>query len=250
MRAALVALLFLVAAAEGEALAQPVYFGNERPRESSAVMVGYTTVDFTYAGDDPPPTTLEFTGPVVTAMYSRTNAFISASWGTQAAADTASLDLGYLDLSLVSWAEMFFSEAAREALHRIFVPITVYTNFRRVSPRDIDILNDFSITTIGLGVGVGYYGQFTDRILLELRVTPAIGVALQSFSDSAGSARLVDADAQLHIASVADRFGITIGYHSLFKRWNVGGSSIFVTRSEDLFEYGEQRHTVALGVNW
>ena len=79
---------------------------------------------------------------------------------------------------------------------------------------------------------------------------PAIGVALQSFSDSAGSARLADADVQLHVGPLVKRLGFSLGYTYRVKRWNVGGSSVFVTRSPDLFDYHEQRHTFSLGVNW
>ncbi len=230
--------------------AQPFYFGNDRPRVATAVLVGYTAVDFTFAGDSLPPARLDFTSPALTAQYSRANFSASVSWGTQSAADTSRLSLGYLDATLLSWGEIFFSEAATDADHRLFVPITLYTNFRRVAPRDIDILDDFSITTLGLGVGIGYYGQLAANALLEVRITPAIGVALQSFSDSAGSARLADVDVQLHLGPLVKRFGLSLGYGYRVKRWNVGGSSVFVTRSPDLFDYHEQRHTFSLGVNW
>jgi len=230
--------------------AQPFYFGNDRPRLATAVLIGYTTVDFTFAGDTPPPARLDFTSPAITAQYSRANFSASLSWGTQSAADTSRLSLGYLDATLLSWGEIFFSEAATDADHRLFVPIMLYTNFRRVAPRDIDILDDFSITTLGLGVGIGYYGQLSPVALLEVRVTPALGVALQSFSDSAGSARLADADVQLHLGPLVKRLGFSLGYTYRVTRWNVGGSSVFVTRSPDLFDYHEQRHTFSLGVNW
>jgi hypothetical protein len=229
---------------------QGVFFGNDRPRTSSAVLLGYTAVEFVFAGDEPPPALLDFARPAVTALYSRANFSASLSWGTQGAADTSRLDLGYLDATLLSWAEVFFSEAATDANHRVFLPITLYTNFRRVAPREIDILDDFNVTTLGLGLGVGYYGQLAPAALLEVRVTPAIGVALQSFSDSAGSARLADVDAQLHLGPLVQRFGVSLGYGYRVKRWNVGGSSLFATRDADLFDYREERHTFSLGINW
>ncbi len=247
---ALWVLLVIVAGWTRDSRAQPFYFGNDRPRASSAVLIGYTAVDFTFAGDTLPPARLDFTSPAISAQYSRANFSASLSWGSQSAADTTRLSLGYLDATLFSWGELFFSVDATEADHRLFVPITLYTNFRRVAPRDIDILDDFSITTLGLGVGIGYYGQLSPVALLEVRVTPAIGVALQSFSDSAGSARLADADVQLHVGPLVKRLGFSLGYTYRVKRWNVGGSSVFVTRSPDLFDYHEQRHTFSLGVNW
>ncbi|MEZ4701849.1 MAG: hypothetical protein R2834_16040 [Rhodothermales bacterium] len=243
-------LTLIVACTPAITRAQPFYFGNDRPRATTAAMIGYTSIDFAYVGEDSPAARLDFSAPAITALYSRANFSATLSYGTQNAADTSRLDLGYLDGTLMSWAEIFFSEAATDANHRIFVPVTLYMNFRRVSPRDIDILDDFSITTLGLGVGLGYYGQLAQNALLEVRVTPAIGVALQSFSDSAGSARLADADVQLHLGPFINRFGLSLGYNYRVKRWNVGGSSVFVTRSADLFDYHEQRHTVTLGINW
>jgi hypothetical protein len=243
-------LFSLIAGWTRDTSAQPFYFGNDRPRATRAVSIGYTAVDFTFAGDTPPPARLDFTSPAISAQYSRANFAASLSWGTQSGVDTTRLSLGYLDATLLSWGEVFFSEAATDAEHRLFVPITLYTNFRRVAPRDVDILDDFSITTLGLGLGIGYYGQLTPVALLEVRVTPAIGVALQSFSDSAGSARLADADIQLHLGPLVKRLGVSLGYGYRVKRWNVGGSSVFVTRSPDLFDYHEQRHWFSMGVNW
>ena len=155
-----------------------------------------------------------------------------------------------LDFTLAIWGEMFFSEAATKAAHRVFAPISIFSNYRRVRPRGQNILEEFNITTIGLGLGLGYYGDIGERAAIEVRSTPIIGYAVQSFGDSAGLAKLVDTDVQLHVGSVFSRFGISAGYGLRWMVWDLRTSGIFADAVGDLFDYRDLRHTFSLGVNW
>ena len=230
--------------------AQPFFFGNENPRASTAVMLGYSIVDFEFDGDNVPGQPLNFDAPVFSLTYSRTNLYASFSFGSQNAPDTTTNDLSFIDFSGSLWGEVFFSEAATKAAHRIFVPIALYTNYRKVAPKGIEVLEEFNITTLGLGLGLGYYGTFGEDAILEVRSTPVIGLAVRSFGDSAGNARLLDNDIQLHLASVFDKIGISIGYHFRLMIWDVKTSSIFGEITQDLFNYRENNQTISIGLNW
>lgn len=230
--------------------AQPLFFGNDRARVSTAVMAGYSIVNFEFNGENKPSRVLDFTEPAYGLTYSRSNLAASIFWGRQNAADTTSFDLSLIDFNLAFWGEVFFSEAATSAPHQFFVPITVFSNFRKVAPRNLDILEEFSITTLGLGLGIGYYGSWGENTLFEMRSTPSIGYAARSFGDSAGTARLIDTDAQLHLEEIFGKLGLSIGYHLRIMVWDVSSSNVFNTFTDDLFKYRDQKHTIQIGLNW
>lgn len=231
-------------------VAQPFFFGNETPRTLTAGMLGYTAVDFKFDGDTPPVQPLSFDAPVYSLVYSKSNIYAAFAFGSQNAPDTSSYDLSFLDFTASFWGEVFFSEAATRAPHRIFLPIGFYFNYRKVAPRGIDVLEEFNITTIGLGLGLGYYGTFSENVLLEVRSLPVFGLAVRSFGDSAGTARLIDNDVQLHLGQVFNNIGISIGYHYRIMIWDVKTSNIFGNISQDLFNYREHGQTFSIGLNW
>ena len=230
--------------------AQPFYFGNDRPRETTAVMALVTAIDFEFNGDNAPPSLLNFSQPAYGLAFSRSNIHGAVAWGRQNAADTSASDLSLIDLSISFWGEMFFSENARTADHRIFAPIMLFTTYRNVSPNNGGSLDEFNITTLGLGLGLGYYGAFGENVLLEFRSVPALGYSAQSFGESTGLAQMIDSDLQLHIASVFNRIGISLGYGLRIKVWNMNASSIIGDISDDLFDYRDVKHAFSLGVNW
>ncbi len=230
--------------------AQPFFFGNENPRMLSAGMFGYSVLDFRFDGETAPVQPLSFDAPVYTLTYSKSNLFAAFSFGSQSAPDTTTYDLSFLDFTGTLWGEVFFSEKATQAAHRVFLPIALYFNYRKVAPKGIDVLEEFNITTIGLGLGLGYYGAFSDRVLLEVRSTPVFGLAVRSFGDSAGTARLIDNDVQLHIGEMFNSVGVSLGYHFRIMVWDVKTSNIFGNISQDLFNYRENGQTFSIGLNW
>ena len=240
------ALMFVVEAS----FAQVFFFGNKTPRESATGMAGLTAVNFEFNGEDSDVPTLNFDNSLFSLTYSQANLFAALSFGSQNAPDTTTNDLSYLDFTGAICGEVFLSERATEAKNRIFLPITLLTNYRKVAPKGVDVLEEFNITTLGLGLGLGFYGQFSDQVLLEMRSVPVIGVAVRSFGDSAGNARLIDNDVQLHFESVFKSVGISIGYHFRVMVWDVKTSSVFGSISEDLFNYRETFQTFSIGVNW
>ena len=231
-------------------VAQPFYFGNERPRESTSVMASYTVFNFEFDGDIAPNLLLNFDEPAYGLTFSRSNLAASIAWGRQNAPDTTRPDISLLDLNISLWADVFFSSNARTADHRLFSPIMLFTNYRRVRPSGEESLSEFNITTLGLGLGLGYYGTLSENALVEVRTIPAIGYASQSFGESAGVAQLVESDVQLHIGSVFGRIGLSFGYAFRLQIWNVNARSFLGDIEEDLFSYRDTRHTFSLGVNW
>ena len=231
--------------------AQALFFGNENPRKTTALSVSYSLVDFSFNGDTAPPVLLNFSEPAYGLTFSRSNIFASFMFGSQSASDTTETDVSLIDFSIFAWSEMFFSADAQSADQRFFVPIMLFSNFRRVSPDSgSGSLEEFNIATIGLGLGVGYYGKFSDTFTFELRSTPGIGYAAQSFGESTGVARIVDTDVQLHFAGLFDRLGISIGYTFRYQDWNINETSIFGNLSQDLYDYKNVHHTASVGVNF
>ena len=232
------------------ALAQPFYFGNNRPRTTTAVTIGVTAIDFQFDGENAPARVLNFDSPAYGVTYSRSNIFGSIAFGRQNSSDSTTNDLSLVDFTLALWGEVFFSEAATSADQRIFVPIKLFSNYRRVQPSGMDLLEEFNITTLGLGLGLGYYGAIGEHVLIELLSTPVLGYAVQSFGDASGFAQLWDNDLQLHFGSVFDKIGISIGYTLRLTRWNINTSGIFANLSDDLYDYKDTRQTFSIGINW
>ncbi len=230
--------------------AQTFFFGNKTPRLTAAGMLGYSVVDFKFDGDETPTQPLSFDAPVYSLTYSRASLYASFSFGSQNAADTTTRDLSFIDFTGAIWGEAYFSEAATEADQKVFIPIMLYTNYRKVAPKGIDVLEEFNITTFGLGLGLGYYAAFSENVQLEMRATPVFGVAIRSFGDSAGTARLLDGDVQLHFGQVFNTIGISLGYHFRAMIWDVKTSSVFGNISSDLFNYRETNQTFSIGLNW
>ena len=230
--------------------AQPFYFGNENPRESTAIFATYAMVDFSFDGDTTPRVPLDFNGPTYGLALSRSNLFASFGWGRETTSDTSQTDLSLLDFSLAAWAEVFFSPEAKTADNKIFAPIMVFTNYRRVTPDEGGTLEEFNITTLGLGLGLGYHGKLSEKALLEIRSVPGLGFSSQSFGESSGLARLIDTDIQMHFGSIFNRVGISIRYAYRIQIWDIRATSILGNLSRDLYDYRDSRHSFSLGVNW
>jgi len=231
--------------------AQPFYFGNENPRKTTAVSASFSTIDFEYNGDTAPPFLLEFSEPAYGLTFSRSNFFASVMWGTQNASDTTETDLSLVDFSLFAWSELFFSAEAKTAEKRFFLPISLFSSFRRVSPRSSNAaLDEFNIATLGLGLGVGYYAKFNETFTAEFRSIPAIGYAAQSFGESSGISTLIDTDLQFHFASVFNSVGLSFGYSLRIQSWNIRAASVFGSVSRDLYDYKSFGHTFSVGANF
>lgn len=214
-------------------------------------MVGVSAINFQFNGREEPDQPLNFKSPAYGLAYSRANLSVSLLLGQQNSSDTTSNDLSLVDFSLALWGEVFFSEAATSAPHRIYAPIMLFSNYRKVKPSGINILGEFNMTTIGLGIGLGYYGAFGDNAQLEMRSTPALGYAFQSFGDAGGLAKVLDNDVQLHIGSVfGDKIGVSVGYALRLIVWNLKVSGSLASLSDELYDYRDLRHVFSLGLNW
>ena len=233
------------------ATSQPFFFGNKSPRTSSAAMLGVSAIDFQFNGEEAPPRPLNYSSGAYGVSYSRSNIYAALLLGRQNSSDSNSVDLALVDFSLALWGDLFFSEAATSATHRVFVPIMLFSNYRKVTPSGADILGEFNITTLGLGLGLGYYGAFGENVRAEFRSTPALGYSVQSFGDAAGLTRALDNDIQIHIGSVFnEKIGISFGYSLRWMVWNINVSGAFATLTDDVYDYRDLKHSFNLGLNW
>ena len=232
--------------------AAQVYFGHDRARETITVVAGAGLLDFRFNGGVRPARPLEFDGEVAQIVYSRRNIKGSLAFGTQSAApgDSSSFDLNALDFSIFGWSEVFLNKASSAADHRVFIPITLHSNFRKVNPQGRNVLEEFNFTSLGLGLGLGYYGNWTETVLVELRITPAAAVSFQTNGQATGWKRLIDTDLQVHMGPFWGRIGISLQYGYQAGIWNINLPQEFTGVTQDLFDYRDAAHMLGLGVNW
>ena len=251
----LIAGLAMLACTAASVQAQLFSYGTDQPRATQALSFGYALVDFEHNGDSTLTPSFDFSHPAFGAVYTRPSFFLSVAFG---AGDNATADdLQLVDVSLFTWGE--FRLAGQGEQHRLFLPVALHTQHRRVSQGGslFDApASAFNVTTIGLGAGLGYGGALGKRVQLETRAMPVIGLATRSFGDATGHSRIFDADAQLHLGPFVDRFGLTLGYTFRVQVWNLDASNLLDPSREeasgldDLFDYRGSQHVLRAGLNW
>lgn len=232
------------------ATAQMFSFRGDRTRAAQAVSVGFYLIDFAFDGDEEPLFSFDFNDSAYGLVYSRPNLVVTFALGDQQAdGDQESLRL--LDLSLTTWGEMLLAGQG-DGQTRLFVPIVLFSNYRRVAPRgrNAEGLEAFNVTVLGLGVGLGLSRAFGEAALFEARAHPVFGLASSSFVDALGTARLLDADALLHLRRLFGRIGLSLGYGFRLQAWNVNASDLFPDVTDDLFDYKGSQHLFRVGLHW
>lgn len=245
----------------GDASAQMFSYDPDRPRAVQSLSFGYTLVDFQFDGDGVPTRSFAFEGPLYGAVYTRPNFHVAFAYGSDertravncepGACVPQNVDLRMLDAVLTTWGEIRIAGDPGSG-DRFFVPIALHSSYRRVAPEGAEdsLVDSFNITVIGLGTGVGFTKRLAEKVQLEGRATPIIGLALRAFGDSAGNSRLLDTHVQVHAVEIADRFGITAGYGFRAQLWDISASSLFPSTQNDLFDYTSTSHALSIGVNW
>lgn len=235
-------------ASASPASAQRFGFGNAG--QVQALSVGYYVIDFEFDGDGEPAFLFNFDQPAYGVVYSRPNILITGALGEQSADDDHE-SLRLIELSLTTWGELYLSGLGSPST-RVYIPIVLYTHYRRVEARGDEggSLDDFNVTVIGIGGGLGLGRAFGDNILFEARTQPVIGLASSAFADAFGSSYLVDADVQLHLARLFSKVGLSLGYTYRWQVWNVNTSNLFPDETDNLFDYRGQQHLFRVGLNW
>ncbi len=216
-----------------------------------SISVGYYALNFEFNGDTDPLFVFDFDQPAYGLVYTRPHFMATLAYGTQSPDGEGRQDLSLLDLSLTTWGELRLQGQGAGAT-RVYVPIVLYGNHRRVSPRaeGESILDAFNITVLGLGAGLALDRTFGQKAFFEARANPVIGLATSSLTDAFGTAYLIDADTQLHLAGLFGRLGLSFGYTFRYQVWNINASDIFADATDDLFDYKGLLHLVRVGVNW
>lgn len=236
------------------ATAQQFSYGGDERRAIQSLSFGYTALDFQYNGGGTPHVSFAFSEPAYGAVYTRPNLFASVAFGEQAAIDTSfgGRPLRLVDVRLTTWGEFFLTRPGAPGRPRLFLPIALHTDYRRVSRKgdENSLTEAFNITVLGAGTGLGFESALGKRAVFEARATPMIGLALRNFGDSAGSSWLVDTDAQLHLGPLAGRLGLSLGYAFRYQAWNIAASSLLGEVTQDLFDYTDLHHVFRVGINW
>jgi hypothetical protein len=231
-----------------DARAQMFSYGGDRPRSVQSVSFAYKIVDFNFDGEAGEEETFEFAGPAYGVFYSRPNVSASITYGPKS--EESARDLRLLDAAITTWGELVLTGSPGS--HRLFVPIAIQSNYRRVAPRGSEnsIIDSFNLTVLGLGVGLGFSAEVRESARLEGRVLPTAGLALRAFGDSAGSSYLLDTDLRLHLMDLVGRLGLSAGYGFRLQAWNVDGSDLLLGGQEDLLDYSGTQHVLTIGLNW
>lgn len=249
--AALVALLATAPAAH----AQGGRYGQGGPESRQTLTARYTHLDFAYNGDAALPATFDYAGPVYGVAFTRPGFHGTLAYGRGAPAPSAGdpTDLRVIDAALFTWAEALRIVTLAGGDGRLYVPLALHSNYRRVARENEDeaaFTDAFSVTVLGLGTGLAGDLPLGRRLHLEARVLPVIGLAARTLGDATGNARLVDADAALHLPELSGRLGLTLGYAFRAQDWNVSLDAPGLADGGDFFHYGGRQHTVRVGLNW
>lgn len=243
--AAFVLLLFLFhpLSADGQ-----MFSYGDRPRAVQSVSFAYQIVDFTYQGSSGTNPTFDFSGPAYGVYYTRPNIAASILYGPES--DDTSRNLRLLDAAITTWGEIML--AGSETSSRIFLPIGIQSNYRRVAPEGSEnsLVDSFNITVLALGAGIGYSSQPGTAVRFEARAMPFIGIALRAFGESTGVSYLTDGDVRVHLPELVDRVGLSVGYTYRAQRWNVNGSDLLIDVEDDLFDYVTGQHLFTFGINF
>lgn len=242
-----VCLLAWLVGVSGSARAQTFSYGADRPHPVQSLSFVYQPVVFTYDGTGTPEPSFEYEGDAYGAYYTRPNVAASVAYGKST--ESSGSDMRLLDASITTWGEIGLSSSSSG---RLYVPIALHTDYRRVAPRGLEssIIGSFNVTVLGIGAGLGYTVDLAERVRVLARATPIIGLALRAFGDSAGNSRMLDAAIHLHVLRILNKFGLSAGYAFRSQVWNVSGSELLSERQVDLLDYSGGHHLLTLGFNW
>ncbi|MEX0599276.1 MAG: hypothetical protein WD021_02435 [Rhodothermales bacterium] len=245
---AVLLLLILFAFSPCDARAQMFSYGGDRPRSVQSVSFVYQLIEFTRDGEGQAGQTFDFSGPAYGLTYARPNVTASIVYGPESEDDTR--DLRLLDATIATWGEVVLSGSPTS--DRLFLPIGLQSNYRRVAPRGSEnsLVDSFNLTVLALGAGLGYTADLRESARFEIRAMPMIGIALRAFGESTGVSYLLDTDARLHLLEVAGRVGLSAGYAFRLQSWNVSGSDLLLGVQDDLFDYSSAQHVFTIGINW
>lgn len=239
----LLATLVLAGLLPISAYAQISYGGG--PEAHQSITPAYIAVDFTFDGGDLPESSFEFTEPVWGIVYTRPGFAFSIARGVQKMSDAD--DLTLIDALLLGYGAFrpFRSESRSMEL---LIPVGLSSGYRKVS-RDSDttVIQAFEFTTLSLGAGLGV-GHSTERTSLLVRAMPFYGLATRSIGNETGSTTTFDADVELGIGPISDRFGVTLGYGFRWQKWNLKASAFFEGISNETFDYSGTMHTFRVGL--
>lgn len=237
------AALLLLALLPVAAQAQISYGGG--PEAYQSVTPAYIGVDFTFDGGELPESSFEFVEPVWGVVYTRPGFAFSAARGRQKASDAD--DLTLTDVLLLGYGA-FTPFRSESRSFELLLPVGLSSGYRKVS-RDSDdsVIQAFEFTTLSIGAGLGF-GHRTEKTNLLVRAMPFYGLATRSIGNENGSTTTFDADVELGIGPLTDRFGVTLGYGFRWQKWNLKASAFFEGISNETFDYSGTMHTFRVGL--
>ncbi|GAB5519969.1 MAG: hypothetical protein RhofKO_22200 [Rhodothermales bacterium] len=216
--------------------------------------IGYSAVDFTYAGDTPPADFYDYVNPAVSLVYTRPTLRAMLTYGTQDR-EIGNERIGGRELlegSISTWAPLWFPvRSLAEGSSRFYVPVLAHIDGRRVSQdSDVEsIINEYNFTVLGLGTGLAFSGLW-GTTGLDARLTPIVGYAMRSFGDATGFSYQVEGSLDLHLGQLFGGAGLVAGYFFRYQHYDINRGQIFLQLANDVLDYTNIQHTVHLGVTF
>ena len=234
----------------GQASARQVSFRSGAQAVQS-LSSAYYLIDFEFDGDEAPLFLFDFDQPAYGFVYTRPHFMVTFAAGDQGADDEGRENLRLIDLSLTTWGELGLGGMST-GRSRAYIPIVLFSNYRRISPQDAGstLLEAFNVTVLGLGLGLGLESVLGERVFFEARANPIFGFASSSLTDAFGSAYLIDIDAQLHLAQLFGAVGLSLGYSFRLQAWNLNTSNLFPDATDEFFDYKGRRAAGSAVICW
>lgn len=169
------------------------------------------------------------------------------------ATSSADLDGEPADLEFTDFALRLSNDVVRRSLRSgvtFSVPLVLVSNYRRVRSEQAGVQREiFDHTAAGVGTGAAISAAGR-RTRVDVRATPAIGLTTRSFGNSLGRFLAFEVDAQLTVARLRGRMGLSLGYGWGWQQWHVSGLEAFASSGSGKVNYSGTAHAVRLGVAW
>ena len=216
-------------------MAQPSFLG----RGQHGIAFSLAAIDFSYAGSVTPVTRYDYQGSSFGLTYAGPNTRAMAVYGRQDGT------LGIIDVSASFWGLLPFANVTAGNT-RLGVPIGLLVGWRRIAKGDG--IEPYAASSLGFGVGGALQHLFSQRITLDLRVSPYLGGTGSQLADQMGLSWAAEADAQLDLEEVFSGIGFIIGYTFRYQYWNVNGSRPFSDAVDETLDYRGLMHVFRAGI--
>lgn len=123
----------------------------------------------------------------------------------------------------------------RERL-RLFLPLQITTDLKRVRKNDTDF--EFQQSSLAIGTGIGSAVRLAENLDFTIRATPNYGFSFSQGNLFGGNIFHFDGNSKIIIRNLIGSNALSIGYHFDYRSYNIEG---------DLSDYDYSSHSLSIG---